>query len=51
MTAVACVDIGSTYTKAALVGLPDGGLLATAQSPTTLDDVVRGVLARLASGD
>jgi uncharacterized protein (TIGR01319 family) len=45
MTAVACVDIGSTYTKAALVGLPHGELLATAQSPTTLDDVVRGVLA------
>jgi uncharacterized protein (TIGR01319 family) len=49
MTAVACVDIGSTYTKAALVGLPDGELLATAQSPTTLDDVVRGVLAATAA--
>jgi uncharacterized protein (TIGR01319 family) len=48
MTAVACVDIGSTYTKAALVRLPDGALLATAQSPTTLDDVVRGVLAATA---
>jgi uncharacterized protein (TIGR01319 family) len=48
MTAVACVDIGSTYTKAALVGLDDGELLATAQSPTTLDDVVRGVLAATA---
>ena len=45
---VACVDIGSTYTKAALVGLPGGELLATAQSPTTLDDVVRGVLAATA---
>ena len=45
MSAIACVDIGSTYTKAALVGLPDGDLLTTAQSPTTLDDVVRGVLA------
>ncbi|MGY1808739.1 glutamate mutase L [Blastococcus sp. SYSU D00669] len=44
MSAVACVDIGSTYTKAALVGLPDGELLATAQAPTTLDDVVAGVL-------
>jgi hypothetical protein len=41
---VACVDIGSTYTKAALVALPSGELLATAQAPTTLDDVVRGVL-------
>ena len=48
MTTVACVDIGSTYTKAALVGLPDGALLATAQSPTTQDDVVRGVLAATA---
>ena len=45
---LACVDIGSTFTKAALVGLPDGELLATAQSPTTLDDVVRGVLAATA---
>jgi len=45
MSAIACVDIGSTFTKAALVGLPDGDLLATAQSPTTPDDVVRGVLA------
>jgi uncharacterized protein (TIGR01319 family) len=43
--ALACVDIGSTYTKAALVRLPGGELLATAQAPTTLDDVVRGVLA------
>jgi hypothetical protein len=43
--AVACVDIGSTYTKAALVALPSGNLLATAQAPTTPDDVVRGVLA------
>jgi uncharacterized protein (TIGR01319 family) len=45
MSAIACVDIGSTCTKAALVGLPDGELRATAQAPTTLDDVVRGVLA------
>jgi MutL-like protein len=43
--AVACVDIGSTYTKAALVALPTGELLGTGQAPTTLDDVVRGVLA------
>ena len=44
MSALACVDIGSTYTKAALVALSDGALLATAQAPTTLDDVVPGVL-------
>jgi uncharacterized protein (TIGR01319 family) len=48
MTAIACVDIGSTYTKAALVSLSDGRLLATAQSPTTLDDVVRGVVTATA---
>jgi uncharacterized protein (TIGR01319 family) len=42
---IACVDIGSTYTKAALVDVPAGTLLATAQAPTTLDDVVQGVLA------
>ena len=45
---VACVDIGSTYTKAALVDLPSGRLLAVAQAPTTLDDVVTGVLAAVA---
>ncbi|MGY1805125.1 glutamate mutase L [Blastococcus sp. SYSU D00922] len=44
---VACVDIGSTFTKAALVD-PAGRLLATAQAPTTLDDVVTGVLAATA---
>ncbi len=41
---VACVDIGSTYTKTALVDLAGGELLDTAQAPTTLDDVVTGVL-------
>ncbi|MGY1605249.1 glutamate mutase L [Geodermatophilus sp. SYSU D00815] len=51
MNAVACVDIGSTFTKAALVGLPDGELLATAQAPTGLDDVVHGVLAATAGWD
>jgi uncharacterized protein (TIGR01319 family) len=45
---VACVDIGSTYTKAALVDLPTGRLLAAAQAPTTLDDVVTGVVAATA---
>ncbi|MBW8767163.1 MAG: glutamate mutase L, partial [Geodermatophilales bacterium] len=45
MSSIACVDIGSTWTKAALVELPSGRLLATAQAPTTLDDVVCGVLA------
>ena len=41
---IACVDIGSTYTKAALVDVRTGALLDTAQAPTTLDDVVTGVL-------
>ncbi|WP_138733775.1 glutamate mutase L [Modestobacter excelsi] len=42
---VACVDIGSTWTKAALVELPGGRLVGTRQAPTTHDDVVAGVLA------
>lgn len=45
---LACVDIGSTFTKAALVDPATGRLLATAQAPTTLDDVVTGVLAATA---
>jgi uncharacterized protein (TIGR01319 family) len=45
---IACVDIGSTYTKAALVDLAAGELVATAQAPTTVDDVVSGVLAATA---
>jgi len=42
-----CVDIGSTYTKAAQVDLATGALVATAQAPTTAD-VVDGVLAATA---
>ncbi len=45
---IACVDIGSTYTKAALVDVRTGVLLDTAQAQTTLDDVVTGVLAATA---
>ncbi|RYB95879.1 glutamate mutase [Nocardioides oleivorans] len=33
-----CVDFGSTFTKAALVDLASGDLLATASHPTTLPD-------------
>lgn len=33
-----CVDFGSTFTKAALVDLATGDLLATASHPTTLPD-------------
>jgi uncharacterized protein (TIGR01319 family) len=44
----ACVDVGSTWTKAALVG-PEGDLLGTGAHPTTLaDDVMRGVRAAVA---
>jgi uncharacterized protein (TIGR01319 family) len=35
---VVCVDFGSTFTKAALVDLAAGDLLATASHPTTLPD-------------
>jgi uncharacterized protein (TIGR01319 family) len=42
---LACVDIGSTWTKAALVDAGTGQLLAVRQAPTTPDDVVAGVLA------
>ncbi|MDP3966968.1 MAG: glutamate mutase L [Nocardioides sp.] len=40
---VACVDLGSTFTKAALVELGSGRLLATAEHPTTVaTDVLEG---------
>ena len=40
---VVCVDFGSTFTKAALVDLDAGALLATASSPTTIgSDVMDG---------
>jgi uncharacterized protein (TIGR01319 family) len=45
-----CVDIGSTYTKAALVDVSTGSLLDTAQAPTTAD-VVDGVLTATAGFD
>jgi uncharacterized protein (TIGR01319 family) len=45
---LACVDIGSTYTKAALVDVRTCSLLATAQAPTT-GDVVDGVVAATVS--
>jgi hypothetical protein len=34
---VACVDFGSTFTKAALVEVPSGRLVATAEHRTTID--------------
>jgi uncharacterized protein (TIGR01319 family) len=39
-----CVDVGSTYTKAAVVDLDGGALAATAERPTTSDsDVLDGL--------
>ncbi len=38
-----CVDLGSTFTKALLIDLRDGGVLATAERPTTVGtDVLDG---------
>jgi uncharacterized protein (TIGR01319 family) len=52
---IACVDFGSTFTKAALVDIGDGALLATASHATTVDtDVLDGwdaCLDRLAAVD
>lgn len=53
-SALLCVDVGSTFTKAALVDGETGELLATASHPTTLDtDVLDGIdacRAELAKG-
>lgn len=38
MAAVVCVDFGSTFTKAALVDLERGAIVAAASHPTTLPD-------------
>ncbi|MGZ4458462.1 MAG: glutamate mutase L [Nocardioidaceae bacterium] len=52
---VACVDFGSTFTKAALVDVRTGALLATASHRTTIDtDVLDGwedCLAQLTAAD
>ncbi|HEX4221912.1 MAG TPA: glutamate mutase L [Pseudonocardiaceae bacterium] len=39
-----CLDVGSTWTKAALIGA-DGALLGTAQHPTTPPEVLDGIIA------
>ncbi|ONI85964.1 hypothetical protein ALI144C_12755 [Actinosynnema sp. ALI-1.44] len=46
MPRIACLDVGSTWTKGALVG-DDGTLLATAQHATTPPEVLDGVVAVL----
>jgi uncharacterized protein (TIGR01319 family) len=44
VTRAACVDVGSTYTKVAVVDVTDGALLATASHPTTSGtDVLHGL--------
>ena len=45
---IACADVGSTFTKVALVDVADGSLLATTSHPTTVDtDVLRGLDAAI----
>jgi uncharacterized protein (TIGR01319 family) len=45
---VVCVDVGSTFTKAAAIG-PDGAVLALSQRPTTVGtDVLEGLDAAVA---
>ena len=49
-TLVACADVGSTYTKVAVVDLADGTLVATAAHPTTVrTDVLDGLDAAVAA--
>ena len=49
MTAVVCVDFGSTFTKATLVDLAAGSIVAAAAHRTTIDtDVLDGYAACLA---
>ena len=46
---VACLDVGSTYTKLAVVDVADGRLVGTDAHPTTVEsDVLHGVDALLA---
>lgn len=42
MSTLLCLDIGSTWTKGALVGV-DGAVLGTAQHPTTPPEVLDGI--------
>lgn len=47
---IACVDVGSTFTKAAIVEAPGGRLLGTAAHPTTAaTDVLHGLDAAVAA--
>src|SRR5437899_13048660 len=51
MNTAVCADVGSTFTKVAVVDLDSGDLLATASHPTTVDtDVLRGLDAATEKG-
>ncbi|TDB71965.1 glutamate mutase L, partial [Micromonospora sp. KC723] len=44
MSLAVCADVGSTYTKVAVVDLDGGGLVASASAPTTVGtDVLHGL--------
>ncbi|MEH1029579.1 glutamate mutase L [Micromonospora profundi] len=50
MTLAVCADVGSTYTKAAVVDLAAGVLVGAAAAPTTVgSDVLRGLDAAVAA--
>ncbi|HEX7745696.1 MAG TPA: glutamate mutase L, partial [Micromonosporaceae bacterium] len=50
MTYAVCADVGSTFTKVAVVDLADGELVATASRPTTVaTDVLHGLNAAVAA--
>ncbi|MDM4719210.1 glutamate mutase L [Micromonospora sp. WMMA1363] len=50
MTVAVCADVGSTYTKVAVVDLDGGGLVSAAAAPTTVNsDVLHGLDAAVAA--
>ncbi|PZF89929.1 glutamate mutase L [Micromonospora deserti] len=50
MSVAVCADVGSTYTKVAVVDLDGGGLVAAASAPTTVGtDVLHGLDAAVAA--
>ncbi|MFC4017366.1 glutamate mutase L [Micromonospora sp. GCM10011542] len=50
MTLAVCADVGSTYTKVAVVDLAAGALVAAASAPTTVrSDVLHGLDAAIAA--
>ncbi len=50
MTRVACADVGSTFTKVAVVDVDSGELVASAEHPTTVGtDVLHGLDAAVAA--